>query len=265
MYKMTVRDIPSSLAPLIELLELDQPRVVTTADLQILATQAGIDWPVDLIVRRLRQRGWLLDLRTRGAWEFAPAARAGAIGSGDPMIELRATLEKNPDAPLAVGAESAAYRLGFSSRRPDREVVAAPQGVRLPKALGEFRIVRWRTQHVVQIDGLPVWNVATLLAFMASRPAGFHDWPNVGEWIITATNEVSIHDLEEALSGRPRAAWARAAYLFDRGGHVDSASELLARAPQGRGPYYLGSRKAPGRYFKEYDIVDSTGMEVGEQ
>lgn len=262
---MTVRDITSTLAPLLELLELEQPRVVTTTDLRAIATQAGIDWPVDLVVRRLRQRGWLLDLQTRGAWEFAPAARAGALGAGDPMIELRAALKKNPDAPLAVGAESAAYRLGLSSRRPDREVIAAPKGVRLPKALQQFRIARWTTQHVVRRDGLPVWTVATLLAFMASQPSGYHDWPNVGDWIAAAANEVSVDDLGEELSARPRAAWARAAYLLDRGGHADLASELLDRAPDGRGPYYMGSRKAPGRYFKEYDLIDTTGMEVGKE
>jgi len=81
---MTVRDITSTLAPLLELLELEQPRVVTTADLRTIATEAGIDWPVDLVVRRLRQRGWLLDLQTRGAWEFAPAARAGPSGRAIP-------------------------------------------------------------------------------------------------------------------------------------------------------------------------------------
>ncbi|MDO8847882.1 MAG: type IV toxin-antitoxin system AbiEi family antitoxin [Coriobacteriia bacterium] len=179
------------------------------------------------------------------------------------MIELRAALKKNPDAPLAVGAESAAYRLGLSSRRPDREVIGAPKEIRLPRALRQFRIARWTTQHVVRRDDLPVWRVATLLAFMASQPAGYHDWPNVGEWIAAAANEVPIDDLTEELSGRPRAAWARAAYLLDRGGRPDFASQLLDGAPDGRGPYYMGSRKAPGRYFKEYDLVDSTGMEVG--
>ncbi|MDZ4179141.1 MAG: type IV toxin-antitoxin system AbiEi family antitoxin [Coriobacteriia bacterium] len=262
---MTVRDITSTLAPLLELLELEQPRVVTTAGLRTMAADAGIDWPVDLVVRRLRQRGWLLDLQTRGAWEFAPAARAGALGAGDPMIELRAALKKNPDAPLAVGAESAAYRLGLSSRRPDREVVAAPKEIRLPKALREFRIARWTTQHVVRKDDLPVWTIAPLLAFMASQPASYHDWPNVGEWIAAAASDVSLDDLREELSGRPRAAWARAAYLLDRGGQADFASKLLAGAPDGRGPYYMGNRKASGRYFKEYDLIDTTGMEVGKE
>jgi hypothetical protein len=87
----------------------------------------------------------------------------------------------------------------------------------------------------------------------------------VGEWIAAAASDVSLDDLREELSGRPRAAWARAAYLLDRGGQADFASKLLAGAPDGRGPYYMGNRKASGRYFKEYDLIDTTGMEVGKE
>lgn len=259
---MTVRNITRTLAPLLELLELEQPRVVTSDELRALAGQVGIDWPVEVVVRRLRERGWLLDLKTRGVWEFAPAARAGAFGAGDPLIELRATLKRSPDAPLAVAAESAAYLLGLTSRRPDREVVAAPSGLRLPKALKSFRVVRWTAGHLVVKDGIPVWDTPTLIAFMATEPDGYRDWPNVGEWIGQAGRDVSADQVAEELHARPRAAWVRAAYLLDRGGNADAARDLLARAPAGTGPYYLGDRKTRGRYDKRYDVIDSTQMEV---
>src|SRR5665648_192901 len=110
---MTVRSIPSGFAPLLQLLELEQPRVVTTAQLGDLAQDAALKMPVDVVVRRLRERGWLLPLATKGVWEFAPASRAGAFGSGDPFIELRAVLARNPDAPYSVAVESAAYLLGY--------------------------------------------------------------------------------------------------------------------------------------------------------
>lgn len=262
---MTVRDISSTLAPLLELLELEQPHVVTTPELEIMTREAGIEWPVGVVVRGLRKRGWLLDLQTRGAWEFAPAARAGALGAGDPLIELRATSAKNPQVPVAVAAESAAYRLGFSSRRPDREVVAAPKDFRAPKALRELRFVTWTTEHVTNKDGLPVWEIAPLIAFMAAQPSGYHDWPNVGEWLIAAVHSISVEDLIDELSARPRSAWARAAYLLDRGGRADAARDLLDQAPPGKGPYYLGNRAISGRYDKTYGVVDSTGLEVGEQ
>src|SRR5665648_905381 len=128
---MTARTVPQGLAPLLQLLELEQPHVVTAAQVRGWSSEAGISWPADLVIRRLREKGWLLDLATRGVWEFAPAARAGSYGSGDPLIELRATLARDHSAPYAVAAESAAYLLGLASRRPEREVVGAPPGMRL--------------------------------------------------------------------------------------------------------------------------------------
>ena len=260
---MTARDVTKALAPLLQQLELEQPRVVTKAALESLATSAGVDWPVEVVVRRLREAGWLLDLKTRGVWEFAPAARAGAFGSGDPLVELRATLARKAGSPLAVAAESAAYLLGLASRRPDRDVVGAPAGVRTPRALRDLRVVHWvpRTELVAK-DGLPVWSVTTLLAFMAAKPGGYRDWPNVGEWIVQAAMVTPAEAIAEELSGHPRAAWARAAYLLDRGAESDIAVQLMELAPSGTGPFYLGRRALSGRYDGRFDVVDSTGLEV---
>lgn len=260
---MTVRDVTRALAPLLQKLELEQPRVVTKAELKSFSTLAGVDWPVEVVVRRLREAGWLLDLKTRGVWEFAPAARAGAFGSGDPFVELRATLARDGGSSFAVAAESVAYLLGLASRRPDREVIGAPAGVRTPQALGDLRVVHWtpRTKFVVK-DGLPVWSVTTLLAFMASKPGGYRDWPNVGEWIVQAARVTTAEAIAEELSGHPRAAWARAAYLLDRGAESDIAVHLMGLAPSGTGPYYLGTRAVSGRYDRRFDVVDSSGLEV---
>jgi len=134
------RDITPTLAPLLQLLELEQPRVVSTTDIADYAAQVGLQWPTPLIVRRIRERGWLLDLTTQGVLEFAPASRAVAFGAGDPFVELRATLKRDPAAPYAVAAESAAYQLGLSSRRPERDVIGAHTGARLQRALEAFRL-----------------------------------------------------------------------------------------------------------------------------
>lgn len=260
---MTARDVTKTLAPLLQELELERPRVVTKVELESYATSVRLDWPVEVVVRRLREAGWLLDLKSKGVWEFAPAARAGAFGSGDPMIELRATLARDARARLTVAAESAAYLLGLASRRPDREVIGAPKGTRLPKALGDFRVVHWapRTEPVLN-DGLPVWAVTTLLAFMATKPGGYRDWPNVGEWIGQATRGVDVEAIADELVGQSRASWARASYLVDRGGSPEVATHLLALAPPGTGPFYLGRREMPGRYDPRFEVVDSTGLEV---
>lgn len=261
---MTERTIPRGLAPLVEKLELEQPRVLTTSRLAAWAEEAGVAWPTRLIAQRLRERGWLLDLATKGVWEFAPASRAGAFGSGDPLIELRATLARDPSAPYVVAAESAAFLLGLASRRPEPEAVGAPEGVRLPKALSGFRIVRWRpTTPPVRRDDLPVWAPATLMAFLASRPGGYHDWPNVGEWLGQAAGNVAIADVGLELKGTPRSAWARMAYMLEAGGHGEAARELFSQAPAGRGPYYLGDRRAGGRHSRAYDVVDTVGLGAG--
>jgi hypothetical protein len=259
---MTARTIPLGLAPLLEILELEQPRVVTAARLAQWAEEVGVRWTVDLLVRRLRERGWLLDLTTKGVWEFAPASRAGALGSGDPLIELRATLARDPSAPFVVAAESAAYLLGLSSRRPDPDVIGAPEGARLPKALRTLRIVRWRPacDQVIR-DGLPTWSPPTLLAFMGTRPGGYHDWMNVGEWLGPAARQVAASDLARELEHRPRSAWARTAYVMDAGGQDEAARVLLSQAPPGKGPYYLGHRDG-GRYVKQFDVVDTVGLGV---
>jgi hypothetical protein len=160
---MTARPASASVSRLLELLELDQPRVVTRQDLERLARDAGVDWPTGVVLQRLRQRGWLLDLRTRGVWEFAPAARAGAYGGGDPLIELRATLARLRDAPFAAAAESAAYLLGYASRRPHPDVVSVPAGVTIPPALRGYRVVRWAVRVPLEKrDELPVWSVCSL-------------------------------------------------------------------------------------------------------
>jgi hypothetical protein len=259
----TTRTITRSLAPLLQSLELEQPRVLTRGDLERLARGSGVAWPVPSIVQRLREQGWLLDLRTRGAWEYAPAARAGAYGSGDPFIELRATLRRDPGSAFAVAADSAAYLLGHSSRRPARDVVALSPGTTAPPALRRYRLVRWRPATGMTLrDDLPVWPATTLVAFMGTRPALFRDWPNVGEWLRAAAADVVIDDLGAELAGRPRSAWARACYLLHRGDRRGDAVRLLADAPVGHGPYYLGDRRTTGRHDPVFDVIDSTGLET---
>lgn len=260
---MTARSSTPSLSRLLELLELEQPRVVSRENLDHWAREAGIHWPTNVVLQRLRERGWLLDLKTRGVWEFAPAARAGAYGAGDPFIELRATLARRPKAPFAVAAESAAYSMGYASRRPAREVVSAPAGVTVPPALRGYRIVRWTPRApLVERDGLPVWSPSTLIAFMATRPSLYRDWPNTGEWLGMAIAAAEADLLSDELQGRSRAAWARAAYLVDLGGRGDLATTLLNAAPRSEGPYYLGPRDGTGRHAKGFDVIDSTGLEV---
>jgi hypothetical protein len=253
----TRRDVPGRLAGLLEDLELEQPKVVTRALLDRLAKNRQLKARGDQLAGELRERGWLLPLRTAGAWEFAPAARAGAIGSGDPFIELRATLAQK-SLPLAVAAESAAWLHRLSTRAPTTPVIAAPPGTRLPRALDDYRLVRWTpATPLAQVDELPVWSRATLLAAMAASPASYRDWPNAAEWIAEAVDERTAGPVALELADEPHAAWARAAYLLKYAGNHGAAEALYRQAPPPKGgPHHLGKRDRPGKYDKQFDVHD---------
>ena len=239
----TPRTVPRSVAPLLEALELDHPTLVTLSRLEELVHETGSPTSVANAARLLRERGWLLPLRTSGVWEFAPGARAGAWGGGDPFIELRARLATRP-IETAVAAESAAWLHGLSTRAPEPHVIALAPGANLPKSLDGYRVVRWSAvDPVVDADGLPLWSVTTLLAFMGARPEKYRDWPNVSEWLVDGVARVSVHALRSELAGQPRSGWARTSYLLFRGGQDVSAAPPRSSAPPCRGPFPLA---APG-------------------
>lgn len=252
-----MRTVTPAAAGVLEQLELDQPLLVNREDLDSARIATGSTTTTRYLIDELTAKGWLLRLRTRGYWEFAPAARAGAIGAGDPHIELRATLRKRPDLPVAVAGESAAWLHGLSARSPNRDVVGAPPGFRLPPALGDYRVARYRPKLDLEINnGLPLWRIPTLLVAMSHRPASYRDWPNVTEWLSQAAGKTTEADLRVELSEEPRSTWMRLAYLLDRGCQGDLARRLKRAAPSGHGPYYLGSRDRRGRHESRYDVID---------
>lgn len=244
---------------MLEALELDQPRVVTADGLTRLAKNQGIDIDGVQLAYELRRLGWLIGLRTKGAWEFVPGARAGRFGAGDRYIELRAALALDPTFRGALAMESAAVALGLAGRVPDREVLWVPPGHRVAKAFGEWRVVRLEVgdDGIASVDGLPTWRVETLLIGMALRPDGFHDWPNVGEWLARAVSQVDADSIVRSLAGAPRAAWQRMSYLLAMGGDEAAGVEVIGHAPRGRGPAYLGPRQRRGQFDRRFEIVDS--------
>lgn len=255
---MTVRTIVPAVAGILEQLELDLPRVVTHADIDNVRVATSSSTTTEQAIRDLTEAGWLLPLKTRGVWEFAPAARAGVIGSGDPHIELRATLARRPDMGVMLAAESAAWLLGLSLRPPTRHVLAAPPGLRMPPALSEYRLLRAipRLQSEIH-EGLPVMTVASLLIAMADRPSSYRDWPNVSEWIPDSVGRFTFTELRTELRGKPRASWMRACYMVAHSGATTIASRLEPLAPAAKGPFYLGPRRAAGRYDRRFDVIDS--------
>ena len=255
---VTVRTIAPAVADVLELLELDQPLLVNREDLDQARQVVGSSTTTRYLIATLTAQRWLLPLRTRGLWEFAPAARAGAIGAGDPHIELRATLRKRPDLPVALAAESAAWLHGLSARSPNQHVISAPPGLRLPPALSDYRLIRHEPKLDSQIvNGLPVWPITTLLVAMSHRPARYRDWPNVADWLNQAAAKAPEGELRAELGDEPRSTWMRLAYLVDRGDQQELAQRIAATAPPGNGPYYLGPRQRRGHHDTRFDVIDS--------
>ena len=256
---MTARSVPAKLAPLVEELELRQPKVVTKALLSQIIEDAGLTLSPGDVAHRLQQQGWLLSLRTRDAWEFAPASRAGRIGSGDPLIELRATLMHRPDLPVAIAYESAAWLHGFHRRPPEKEVIALPSRVLPPPALREFRITRcWGRLGPLWLDELPTWRIETLLVLMGERPSAYRAWPTVLEWLPEAAQRADSDLILSELTDRRPPTWARTGYILEAGGRRDIASQVLDRiSPSLQGPYYLGPRTAPGIFSSRWKVRNS--------
>lgn len=257
--KTTTRSIPRSLAKIVEILELRQPKLVTKGLLAEIVAKEKLDLPVDEVAHRLQKEGWLLSLRRRGTWEFAPAARAGPLDSGDPFIELRAVLTHRPNYQVAVAYESAAWLHSLANRPPQRHVIAVPPDLEPLKTLKAFRITRnWGQLDREWREGLPLWTVETLLVLMAVRPTAYNDWPNVSEWLTDAVSSIDDRLVFKELEGRNMHTWVRMGYLLEYAGRLDLGEEIHLKVShlQSR-PIYFGPRKRPSVFNSRWDVVDS--------
>ena len=68
------RTISTSMAGVLEKLELERPIIVTSEQLSTILKEEGIRTPARIVAARLREKGWLLPTQSSGAWEFVPAS-----------------------------------------------------------------------------------------------------------------------------------------------------------------------------------------------
>lgn len=252
------RHIPTRLAPVLEELELEQPQIVTKEYLADILSRTDVTMSTAEVAERLQRQGWLLSLRTRGAWEFAPASRSGSIGAGDPFIEFRATLARRSDFRAAVAYDSAAWMNNLSRRPPIRHVIAINPDYNTPHALRDLRITRnWAELDPVKIDNLPVWRIESLIVLMCTYPNAYRDWPNTGSWLGEGVEQLDAKSVLQELEGRPRATWARTGYLLETACDHSLGARIYQLMPAGRGPVYFGKRTAPAQYNKRWQVVDS--------
>ncbi|MEX0832422.1 MAG: type IV toxin-antitoxin system AbiEi family antitoxin [Actinomycetota bacterium] len=254
---MKTRSLPSSLAPVVEELELRQPPVVTRKLLGEIASRTEVRLSAETLADRLVRLGWLLPLRKRDAWEFAPAARAGRYPSGDPWIELRALLEHEPHAQVAVAFESAVWELGHSSHQPTQPVLAHRHGWRPPRALGAREVTFDWVLPTRSVRGLPVWTEATIVVAAAHRPAAQGNWGNADDWLPNAFRAAESDDVITEAADRSVSTRARLGYLAEWAACEDLADEIEALLPARLPVTFLGPRDQRDRWSRRWRVYDA--------
>jgi len=248
---MTVaRTIAQSFAHIVEQLELEGAPIVTIADIARHTGPNTSDVAARQVAYALQRSGWLGRLRTRNAWEFLPGARGGPIGSADRFAEFRARQATDPHWRGVLAMESAATLHGLAQRLPEREVVALPKGVPLPKAFADD----WRSVGIdlgprgtIHITGLPSWTIEALLVGVAARPSGYRDVAGLGQWLAIGAQRADIAAVTSLLESQSAATRQRAAYLFSAT-LLSEKAEALLRIYRPRQPVWFGPRRAGGHY-----------------
>ncbi len=254
---MTTRPLPTSLADIVAGLELRQPKVVTRELLGDLAQATGSKLPPKVLAERLVRAGWLLPLRLRNAWEFAPGSHAGRYGWNDPWIELRALLLNQPNAPVAVAFESSIWELGHTTHQPTKPVLAHRPKWDTPRVLDARSIsYDWKLPPLM-IRGLPVWQEATALVAAANRPGAQGDWGNADDWLSETFGSATPEDVITEATGRGNSTMARLGYMAEWSGRSDIADHIDELLPKSRQVTYFGPRNLKGRWISRWRLYDA--------
>ncbi len=249
------RTLSATLAPVVAELELDQPEVVTVADLDILRIRHGIRTGTKHLASRLRQRGWLLATSTPGVWEFAPGAHGGPFGHANPFLELMAALRVRPIPGAAIALGSALLALNLSDRGPARLEIAVAKGAAAPAGLRRAARVVVFDSHLAPVrrDGAPVHSPASILVHLVTRPTDVHSWGSVLDALPALVDATDREALDSEMEGRPASVGSRLAYL------VQALDPALAERylDTSHGKVWFGPRGPLKRNNEHFGIADT--------
>lgn len=246
------RSIPPSLAPVIERLELEEARLVTTSDLAGILDEVGVGTAPRTVATRLRERGWLLATGQRGVWEFSPASLAGAHSRSGPTRLLRAALARH-DVACALTFQAAAWAVGAADRVPSELEVAAATAAdarRLPAGL-DVSVFAPRVE-VITAKGVPVLRPASVLVHMAAAPNRVRSWSSALEWLPELAAEAEPDEALRELDGRPTTVGARLGYLL-QGLRPDIAQRIDAPVTK----TWFGPRGQLVRHDNRFLVADT--------
>jgi hypothetical protein len=246
------RSIPPSLAPVVEQLELEDARLVTTEQLANILSRLEVRTAPRTVATRLRDRGWLLATGQRGVWEFAPGSLAGAHSRSGPTRLLRAVIARE-DVTCALTFQAAAWATGAADRVPSRLEIAAAtarDARRLPAPL-DVSVFAPRVDPKAA-KGVPVLRPASVLAHMAAAPNRVRSWSSALEWLPEMAADAEAAEAFAELDGRPATVAARLGYLL-QGLRPDIAERIERPATK----TWFGPRRALIRHDSRWQIADT--------
>ena len=250
------RSIPRLLAPLVELLELEQAKIVTIAQLATMLRSLQLPTSPAKAAYRLRERGWLLPTGVRGAYEFAPGERAGPISQADALMSVRAVLAEERGVRLAAALGTALALNNLTDRAPDIPELALPKDQKIPRPLRgtDVRIVRFEwSLPALLVQGVPVHRPATVLVHLAHRPAEVRSWAAMLEALPQLVAASTVKEIAEEMKGRPHATHVRLAYLTQ--GVAPDLAHALGISPAGK--TWFGPRGTLRRHDAAWNVADT--------
>jgi len=209
------RSISTSMAGVLERMELERPIVVTSETLNQILHEEGVRTPARIVAARLREKGWLLPTAVRGAWEFVPASSAGAYYSNDPLLDIKSAISKYKTIKFGVSFQSAAWAHGVADRIPSRIEVAAvdAQTSRSLRSIASTSVFMPILEYR-RLKGAPVLAPESVIVHMAAKPTAVRSWQSALEWLPELTALLERDAVIREISGRSNAIIARTGYLL---------------------------------------------------
>jgi AbiEi antitoxin C-terminal domain len=250
------RSLPAWLGRVVQELELAQAKTVSIDEIQRIEPNLRRS-----VVRQgatdLVRLGWLRPLGKRGTYEFIPGAAAGPYPSGDPWLILRAEVANTAET-IHVGANSAAWLLGYAQRSPSPHIVVAPSSSHVSRLLKmTYRVIATTPAPARgNVDGLPVPTPPELFVEVAQLAPRLTLDAARG-WLTRLIRDVDPSDAISLLRDRRISTRARAGYIADVCGATTLANAIAASVPLGRGPFYTGAPGTAAPFSARWRVYDT--------
>ena len=250
------RTISTSMAIVLERLELERPTIVTSEMLSDILQDEGIQTPVRVVAARLREKGWLLPTPERSVWEFIPASSAGAFSSNDPLLIVKSLISKHASLRFGLTFQTAAWMYGAADRVPARLESAAVDAQ-------SYRILRQKLSSSIfsphlktnELRGVPVLAPESVIVHMAEKPRAVRSWQSALEWLPDLAGLLKSDMLQEEIVNCSSAAIARTGYLLQ--GMRPDIADVIYQIKTPKNKTWFGPRAPLLRHNNKWLIADT--------